>query len=76
MWKFICRWGETSCPQQNKPEKTDLITSKWNFYVEKKMIWEKYLQICEGVNILKDIPFIRAYNYENHDNANRKMGKR
>lgn len=22
------------------------------------------------------ISFIRAYNYENHDNANRKMGKR
>lgn len=76
MWKFICHCGETSCPQQNKSEKTDLITSKWNFYVEKKMIWEKYLQICEGVTILKDIPFIHAYNYANHDNANRKMGKR
>lgn len=40
------------------------------------MIWEKYLQIGERVNILKNVPFIHAYNYENHDNANRKMGKR
>lgn len=42
----------------------------------KKMIWEKYLQICEGVSILIDIPLFMITVMKKIATPNRKMGKR
>lgn len=66
-------WGEISCPQQNKPD--DWFTLKWNFCM-KKMILEKYLQICEGVSILIDIPLFMLTVMKKHGNSQQKNGQK